>query len=123
MQLKKAQLIRLEDGSLRVIPLEEVKNGFFDLSHSKENCECIKIDPPKVNLWVYRKYEGVNIMGNEDHTANPPTEAELEKILTENRGICYLKVDDCNELHSPSNGLGHRSILIHLSKETETVAV
>lgn len=118
MQLRKAQLVRLVDDSIRLIPLEEIKNGFFDWDNREKNCEFIKINPPQVALWVYRKNVGADVIGNENHVANPPTEEELTKILEENKGICFIQANANNELSSPSNGHGHRSILIHLSKQS-----
>ena len=115
MKPKKAQLVKLLDNRLILIPLEKIKNGFFDWDNRDKNCEIIKINPPKVNLWVYRKKVGNDIMGNENHIANPATEKEIEKILNENQGICFIQVDYNNELSAPSNGRGYRSILIHLT--------
>ena len=116
MELKKIQLQRFADGTLCIIPLEEFKNGFFDWRNRNENCECIKIDPPNINLWVYRKYTGVNILGNDDHIANPPTEEELRMIFHDNKGICFIQVDDNNAIACPSNGRGNRSVIIQLQK-------
>lgn len=115
MKPKKAQLVKLLDNRLILIPLEKIKNGFFDWDNRDKNCEIISINPPKVNLWVYRKKVGNDIMGNEDHIANPPIEEEIEKILNENQGICYIEVNSNNELSVPTNGRGNRSIVIHLT--------
>lgn len=115
MEYRKAQLIRLVNGSLCLIPLEEIKNGLFDFNKRHKNCEFIKITPPKINLWVYKSYNGITTMGDEDHTALPITELELKKILEDKQGLCYIQVNDSNEICAPSNGLGHCSILIRLS--------
>ena len=116
MKLKKAQLVKLVNNSLCLIPLEEIKNGFFDWNNRNQNCEFIKINPPKVNLWVYRENVGTDVVGNENHIASPPTKVELIKILEENKGICFIQTNDENEIDTPSNGLGHRSILVHFQK-------
>lgn len=123
MDTRKAQLIKLINGELLLIPLEEIKNGFFDFANRDKNCEMIKINPPKINLWVHRKNLGSNCVGDEKIIANPPTEEEISKILNENNGVCFLQVNSSNELSSPSNGRGNRSIVIYLSKPVEVAAV
>lgn len=112
MQLKKVQLVRSSDNSLSLIPLEEFKNGFFDFKNRDKNCEIIKINPPEVNLWVYRQYRGIDALGNEDHVASPPTDEEIDKILNEDNGVCLIQVNSSNEIASPSNGRGYRSVII-----------
>lgn len=113
MYLKKAHLLRLPTGSLALIPLEKVKNGYvFDFNDRDKDCEIIK-EKAKLHFWVYRKNAGHDVLGNENHIANQITNEDFEKISA-NSSNCLVEVDYSGHLSSPSNANGHRAILIHL---------
>lgn len=110
MHIKKAHLLRLPTGSLALIPLEIVKNGYvFD--NFEGICEIIK-ETDNVHFWIYRKNVGYDVVGSENHIANPITDEDFAKI-TANESNCFIQVDSSGALASPSNGRGERAILIH----------
>lgn len=113
MKTKKAQLVQLLDGRIIIIPLEEFKNGLFDWENRDKICKFIEINPPEVKLMVYRKNDGYNLIGNEQHTATPPTGEDIQRILNKDKGLCFIEVDNDNELSTPSNMLGNLLIVIH----------
>lgn len=114
MYLKKACLVRLPGNQLALIPLEETKYGLFDFNNRDKNCEILKTTS-KVHFWIYRKNVGHDLLGSENHVASPPTEEEQQKIISTNKGVCYIQTDSQGKLDSPSNMEGHRAILIHIS--------
>lgn len=118
MYLKKAKLTRLPNNQLELTLLEKVKYGFFDFDKRLENCKFIKTNPKrpeKVDFWIYRDNLGMNCVGDTQIIAGPPTYEELETIITSNQGACYIEVTYDDEIESPSNPMGDRAILIHIS--------
>ncbi len=104
--LKEVKLVVMADGSIVLIPVEQIKD-----------CQIIRTDE-KTGLWVYRLYAGINCMADEEHIANPPTQSEIATILSQN-GKCFVAVDSEGRLSMPSSPLGYKKVVIHLTRKEE----
>ncbi len=111
MYLKKVMLVKLPNGGLCIIPIESFKNGMLDWENRERDCRIIK-SGVSLHFWIYEKFCGYDVVGNEDHIARPITPSEVEEIISIQKGQCLIMVESNGAVQSPSNTRGDRSILL-----------
>lgn len=108
-KLKKVFLVKLPNGEVNLIPLEKIID-----------CEII-VPSEKLGLWVYEKTipgGAIDGLGDEDKVRNLDFD-DIETILEENNGECYVEVDYKNKLSMPSNARGYKAVVLHLNLPEE----
>jgi|GEM_PF-2227139 hypothetical protein len=102
IQFKKVLLVILPDNQPCLIPIEPIVD-----------CPIIKIDEQQ-SFWVYRRYCGLDALGNLTILVKELTQIDINIILA-NNGICFVEIDWQGQLIQPKNALGHKKVVIHLS--------
>lgn len=101
--LRKVFLVKLPNGKITFIPLEEISN-------------CFVIAPnKKLGLWVHEKTYPGGIDGIDDDVRVKNLDDETIETILKNGGECFVEVDYKNELKMPSNGLGHKKVVLFLN--------
>lgn len=111
MEYRKAFLVRLPNGIVNLIPLEEIRD--------------YKIITPdeKTDFRVYtRTIRGGASNGLGDYIMTRDlTDKDVDTILG-NCGECFVEVDYRNELSVPTNAFGDKLVVLHLTLPVDTSA-
>ena len=103
--LKKVFFVQLPNGEINLIPLEKITD-----------CQII-IPTEKIGLWIHvETMPGGASDGIGDHVVvRYLSEDDIKTICNNGKG-CYVEVDHENKLSMPSDGMGHKKVVLHLSK-------
>lgn len=108
--VKEVKLVKLPTGEINLVPVEKITGTAI-----------IKPDE-KTGFWIHEKtIPGGSVFDpglSDEVIIRDPTPEDIEAIL-KNDGKCYVDVDWEGKLSMPSNGLGFRKVVIHLTKPVE----
>jgi len=104
--LKKVFLVKLPNGTINLIPLEEI-----------QGCEIISPNP-KLGFWIHEKTTpgGASDGLGSEVKVRDIEEEDIEEIL-KNKGECFVEVDHEVKLAMPTNGYGYKKVVIHLERK------
>lgn len=104
MKTRKVFIVKLPTGKINIIPIEEITD-----------CQII-IPDEKLGIWIHEKtiHGGASDGIGDDHKVRNLNEEDIETII-KNDGICHVEVDCYNKLSMPSNILGYKKVVIHLT--------
>ena len=101
--LKKVLIVKLPNGTVNLIPLEEIS-------------ECKIIIPnDKLGIWVHEETTpGGSFDGLEDHNkVRDLSNEDIENILKDG-GQCLIEVNYFNKLRMPTSYNGDKKVVLHL---------
>lgn len=113
MNLRKALLVKLPNGRLVIHPIEEIKYGHINFPNRDESCKKLT-KKSKLSFWVYEKELGYDLLGNANPQVHTINKKDVDEILNQNEGFCYVQTESDGSFASPKNALGERAIIIHL---------
>lgn len=112
-KVQEVKMVKLPSGEINLIPVGKIK-GVDNIKPAE-----------KTKFWVYEKTnKGGSIYdpGIEDEVIVRELKPEDIEAVLANNAKCYVEVKSDGALCMPSNGLGFRMVVIHLTKPQQEEA-